>query len=59
MSVPEGALHPLDQPLEKEHAMFPPWFLSAAVWGGLLLVAGAAVALASLWLADLRARRLW
>lgn len=39
--------------------MFPPWFLSAAVWGGLLLVAGAAVALASLWLADLRARRLW
>lgn len=39
--------------------MFPAWFLSVAVHGGLLLVAGAAVALASLWLVDHRARRLW
>lgn len=39
--------------------MFSPWFLSIAAWGGLVLVAGAAVALASLALADLRARRLW
>ncbi len=39
--------------------MFPPWFLTAAVYGGLVLVAGAALALAGLWFRDLRAGRLW
>jgi hypothetical protein len=39
--------------------MFPPWFLAAAVYGGLVLVAASAVTLAGLWLVDLRARRLW
>lgn len=39
--------------------MFPSWFLTVAVLGGLVLVAGAAVTLASLWLVDLRNRRLW
>lgn len=39
--------------------MFPPWFLSTIVYGGLALVAAGALTLAGLWLADLRARRLW
>lgn len=39
--------------------MFPPWFLAAAIYGGLVLVSGAALALVGLWIADLRARRLW
>jgi hypothetical protein len=39
--------------------MFPPWLLAAAVWGGLVMVGGAAAGLAVLWLADRRARRLW
>jgi len=39
--------------------MFPPWFLAGAVYGGLVLVAGSALALASLWLRDLRSGRLW
>jgi hypothetical protein len=39
--------------------MFPPWFLAAALYGGLVLVAAAALTLAGLWLADSRARRLW
>lgn len=39
--------------------MFPPWFLNAAVWGGLLLVAGSTLALVGLWLRDLRSGRLW
>lgn len=39
--------------------MFPSWFLSTIVYGGLALVAAGAVTLAALWLADLRGRRLW
>jgi hypothetical protein len=39
--------------------MFPPWFLATAVYVGLALVVGATLTLAGLWLADLRARRLW
>ena len=39
--------------------MFPPWFLSVAVYGGLGLVALAALTLAGLWLADLRSKSLW
>ena len=39
--------------------MFPPWFLAVAVYGGLVLVAGAVLALAGLWLRDLRTGRLW
>lgn len=39
--------------------MFPSWFLTVAVLGGLVIVAGAALTLASLWIVDLRARRLW
>jgi hypothetical protein len=39
--------------------MFPVWFLAAAIYGGLVLVAAAALVLAGLWLADHRGRRLW
>lgn len=39
--------------------MFPPWFLAAAIYGGLAVVATAALTLVGLWLADSRARRLW
>ena len=39
--------------------MFPSWFLTVAVLGGLVLVATATLTLVSLWLVDLRARRLW
>jgi hypothetical protein len=39
--------------------MFPAWFLAAAIYGGLALVAAAALVLAGLWLADLRGGRLW
>ena len=39
--------------------MFPSWFLSAIVYGGLVMVTAGALTLAGLWLADLRGRRLW
>lgn len=39
--------------------MFPPWFLTIAVWGGLVLVTASALTLAGLWLRDLRTGRLW
>ncbi len=39
--------------------MFSPWFLEVAVYGGLVFVAAAAISLSGLWIADLRAGRLW
>lgn len=39
--------------------MFPSWFLAAAVYVGLLLVAGSALTLVGLWVRDLRSGRLW
>lgn len=39
--------------------MFPPWFLSAIVYGGLALVAAGALCLVYLLTVDIRGRRLW